>query len=276
MKQTLAQRIALYASLTIICAILVFPIYWTLLTSLMPENQLLQYPPKFLPVGITFAAYQRVLSRTMALRWLLNSSLVTAGTIALSVPISSFAGYAISRFKVAGIREIGYSLLIARMLPASLMIIPLYYIFRQIGLVNNLWGMVVANTTFIVPFATWMMKGFFDSIPPELEDSAQVDGCSIMGAFFRVILPLSLPGLAATTIYSAILSWSEFLFASTLASGENLWTVTVGVASFVQQYLIQWSDIMAAALLFMLPMLILFTFLEKYLVGGLTAGSVKG
>src|SRR5690606_20118887 len=159
----------------------------------MPENQLLQYPPKFLPVGITFAAYQRVLSRTMALRWLLNSSLVTAGTIALSVPISSFAGYAISRFKVAGIREIGYSLLIARMLPASLMIIPLYYIFRQIGLVNNLWGMVVANTTFIVPFATWMMKGFFDSIPPELEDSAQVDGCSIMGAFFRVILPLSLP-----------------------------------------------------------------------------------
>jgi multiple sugar transport system permease protein len=275
MLNALAIRIAVYLAVAATCAILLFPLYWMVLTSLRPDHSLLVFPPEFLPSAPTLAAYERLLARTAMLRWLANSTLLTLTTIAVAVPIATLAGYALSRFRYRGVRETGYLLLVARMLPGSLLIIPLYAIFAQLGMLNNMLSLVVANTTFVVPFGTWMMKGFFDSIPRELEDSAQVDGCSILGAFTRVVLPLSLPGLAATVIYCAILTWSEFLFANTLMSGVERWTVTVGIASFVGEYLVQWNDILAAGLIFVIPVVVLFAFLERFLVQGLTAGAIK-
>jgi multiple sugar transport system permease protein len=197
-------------------------------------------------------------------------------TMAIAVPIASLAGYAMSRFAYRGVSETGFLLLVARMLPASLLIIPLYIIFARLGLINNYLSLVIANTTFVVPFGAWMMKGFFDSIPRELEDAAMIDGSSAFGALVRVVLPLSFPGLAATTIYCAILTWGEFVFATTLLSGESRWTGPIGIASFNQQYLVSWSDIMAASLIFVIPVLVLFAFLERYLVQGLAASGVKG
>lgn len=255
--------------------VLLFPLYWMFVTSVRPDNSLLTYPPKFIPTDGSLAAYRRVLGETQIFRWFLNSALVTAVTIAIAVPISSLAGYAMSRFRYAGVRETGYLLLVARMLPSSLLIIPLYVIFARLGLVNNYLALVIANTTFVVPFGAWMMKGFFDSIPSSLEDAAMIDGASALTALIRVVMPLALPGLAATTIYCAILTWGEFVFAATLLSGESQWTGPIGIASFIQQYLIQWNDIMAASLVFVLPVIILFGFLERYLVQGLAAGGVK-
>ena len=257
-------------------AFLLFPLYWMLVTALRPGNELLSYPPAFIPWDATLDAFRHVLRDTLIFRWFWNSTVVTVATMVLAVPISALAGYAMSRFRYTGVRETGYLLLVARMLPASLLIIPLYFIFVRMGLINNYLALVIANTTFIVPFGAWMLKGFFDSIPRELEDAAMIDGASAMGALVRVVLPLSLPGLAATTIYCAILTWGEFVFAATLISGESRWTGPIGIASFIQQYLIQWSEIMAASLVFVVPVIVFFAFLERYLVQGLAAGGVKG
>ena len=256
--------------------VLLFPLYWMLVTALRPGNQLLSYPPRFFPTDLTLEAFRRVLGETLIFRWFLNSTVITVATMVIAVPISALAGYAMSRFRYAGIRETGYFLLVARMLPASLLIIPLYFIFVRLGLNDSYLAVIIANTTFVVPFGAWMLKGFFDSIPRELEDAAMIDGTTALGALARVVLPLSLPGLAATTVYCAIITWGEFVFASTLISGADRWTGPIGIASFNQQYLIQWSDIMAASLVFILPVILFFAFLERYLVQGIAAGGVKG
>lgn len=256
--------------------VLLFPLYWMLVTALRPGNQLLSYPPRFFPTDLTLEAFRRVLGETLIFRWFLNSTIITVATMVIAVPISALAGYAMSRFRYAGVRETGYFLLVARMLPASLLIIPLYFIFVRLGLNDSYLAVIIANTTFVVPFGAWMLKGFFDSIPRELEDAAMIDGTTALGALARVVLPLSLPGLAATTVYCAIITWGEFVFASTLISGADRWTGPIGIASFNQQYLIQWSDIMAASLVFIVPVILFFAFLERYLVQGIAAGGVKG
>ena len=270
-----ATTVFLYVLVIATLVVLLFPFYWMFVTAVRPGNELLSYPPRFFPGDGSFDAFMRVLRESNIFLWFRNSAIVTVLTILVAVPISSLAGYAMSRFNYRGVRETGYLLLTARMLPASLLIIPLYAIFAQLGLINNFAALIIANTTFIVPFGAWMLKGFFDSIPRDLEDAAMIDGTSAFMALLRVVMPLSLPGLAATTIYCAILTWGEFVFASTLVSGEAHWTGPIGIASFNQQYQLQWSEIMAASLLFVVPVILLFAFLERYLVEGIAAGGVK-
>jgi len=269
------RMLLFYVALIVFLLALLFPLYWMLLTSLRPDGKVMSYPPDFLPTGGGFHAYSRVFSRTLVSRWFLNSIYVTANTLLLAIPLSALMGYALSRYQMARVRTVGYLLLLAKMLPATLLVIPLYVVFKQLRLLNNLFGLVVANTTFVIPFSTWMLKGFFDGIPKELEQSAQIDGCGILGAFVRVIVPLSLPGLAATAVYCAVLAWGEYVFAVTFMTKETGWTAAVGVVSFMGQYVVRWNDIMAACLVFTMPVMIVFALLQKYLVGGLTRGGVK-
>lgn len=266
----------LTAVVAAVCMVLVFPVYWGFVTSVNISGSSLAYPPELIPSAISFESYRRILSGGSVLRWFANSGFVTLATILLAVPVASLAGYSMSRFKFFGVREVGGFLLVARMLPSTLLIIPIYYLFARAGMLNNHFALVLANTTFILPFASWMMKGFFDSIPRELEEAALIDGGNTLTAFWRIVIPISLPGLAATTIYCSILSWGEFIFAKTLLTGSDKWTVPIGLTSFVQEYTVRWDEVMAAALTFVVPVILLFIVLERYLVQGLGSGGVKG
>ena len=276
MTRSRTETVILYAVVITVIVILVFPLYWMFNTSLAPATQLRRFPPVFLQPEPTLAAYQSIFAERPIGVWLRNSAVVALASTALSMFVSILAGYSISRIRARGSQAIGLFFLMSRMLPSTLIIIPLFVSFRQLQLIGDLKSLVLAHATFITPFAVWMLKGYFDTIPAELEDAAMIDGCTPLSALIRVVLPLSAPGLAATTLYGFVLSWNDFVFARTfLVANQNAWTVNVGVASLKGEYLTEWNEIMAGSLIAMLPIVLAYLFLERFLVSGLTAGASK-
>jgi multiple sugar transport system permease protein len=276
MRRKPRDSIILYATVILTCTLLVFPIYWLVVTALSEPDQLRQLPPKFWPDNPRWGAFSQILAERPILQWLGNSALAAVGAVTLSMTVSVLAGYSLSRFKVRGGQSLGLFILTAKMLPATLLVIPLFGIFRQLELIGSLWSIILAHATLIIPFTTWMLKGYFDTIPRELEQAAMVDGCSPLGAMFRVILPVSAPGLAATALYGFVLSWSDYAYARTfLTNAQGNWTANLGITTMKGEYVSNWSDISAASILVALPILLIYLFLERYLVGGLTAGAEK-
>ncbi|CUA87043.1 ABC-type glycerol-3-phosphate transport system, permease component [Chelatococcus sambhunathii] len=271
-----SSRIVLYLGVAATCAVLLFPIYWLFVTAISPPADLRSLPPRFWPDVPQWQVFSRIAEERPMLLWLTNSTLAALGSVALSMTVSVFAGYALSRFRVRGGQSLGLFILTAKMLPATLLVIPLFGIFRSVGLIGSLWSVVLAHATLIVPFTTWMLKGYFDTIPRELEQAAMVDGCSPLGALFRVILPVATPGLAATALYGFVLSWSDYAYARTfLTNAQQSWTANLGITTMKGEYVTDWNEISAAAVFVALPILVIYLFLERYLVGGLTAGAEK-
>lgn len=270
------RRIGLYLLVIVVCAILFFPMYWMFNTSLSPRDQLFVYPPRLLHPAAEFTSYITVLSERPILRWMANSTYVVLLVTLASLCTSIFAGYSLSRFRRRGTALVGGLLLASRMLPTTLLVIPIYIIMRRLGLLNTPYSVVLANLVYIVPFSAWMLKSYFDSIPRDLEEAAWMDGCSRTSALFRIVIPLAAPGIAATMLYGAILAWDEFIFARTFLTSNQTWTITLGLSSFKGEYVTYWNDIMAASLIGTIPIVIIFLLTERYLITGLTAGSVKG
>lgn len=276
MRRRPRHSILLYATLIATCALLVFPIYWLFITALSEPDQLRQLPPKFWPDQPRWGVFGQIMAERPILLWLGNSALAAIGAVTLSMIVSVLAGYSLSRFRVRGGQSLGLFILTAKMLPATLLVIPLFGIFRNLELIGSLWSIILAHATLIIPFTTWMLKGYFDTIPRELEQAAMVDGCSPLGAMVRVILPVSAPGLAATALYGFVLSWSDYAYARTfLTNAQGNWTANLGITTMKGEYVSNWSEISAASILVALPILLIYLFLERYLVGGLTAGSEK-
>ncbi|MEO1019184.1 MAG: carbohydrate ABC transporter permease [Pseudomonadota bacterium] len=276
MRRNPLHSLALYVTVIAVCLIVMFPIYWMFTSSLTPTNQLKQFPPVFWPVEPNWMVYWESITERPLLRWLTNSSLAAMGAVAISLSVSVLAAYSLSRFRLRGGHELGLFILVSKMLPATLLVIPLFVIFRQIGLIGSLWSIILAHATLIVPFSTWMLKGYFDTIPTELEQAAMIDGCTPLGALWRVVLPAAAPGIAATALYGVVLSWGDYAFARTfLTSAQNAWTANVGIATLKGEHFTAWNEIMAAAMLTAIPIIIIYLFLERYLVGGLTSGAVK-
>lgn len=271
------HSLRLSLAVVLIVAFLLFPIYWMVVTASVPSHLVLSREPPLIPgwSDMSFNAFSAVLARRPVLTWLGNSLLVACLSVVISLVVATLAGYSLSRFRTRAQEATGFVLLLSKMLPGSLVVIPFYIMFANFGLIDSRAALVIANISVGVPFATWMMKGFFDGIPADLDAAARIDGCSRLQALVYVVLPAAKPGIAACGIYLFIVAWADFVFARTLVTDPRLWTVTAGLASFVGEHNVDWPGLMAAGTLSILPVFILFLLLEPFLVSGLSSGSVK-
>jgi multiple sugar transport system permease protein len=266
----------LTAAALVLAAIVLFPIYWMALTSVLPSELTRSRTPVLLPKlsALSLEAFTSILARKPVFTWLANSVIVTVVATFISLIIATLAGYSLSRFKSRAQQGAGFALLVSKMLPASLIVIPFFIAFSTFGLIDSRWGLILANAAVGVPFATWLMKGFFDGIPREIELAAMLDGCNGAQAVWYVVLPLARPGLAASAIYLAIVTWSDFVLARTLVTSPDLWVLNVGMQSFLGEYLVDWSSLMAVGIISLAPVFVLFLLLEPFLVSGMTQGAV--
>nr|WP_318211360.1 carbohydrate ABC transporter permease [Streptomyces sp. SJL17-1] len=265
--------VALHVTLIVASVIAVFPVLWVLLTSLKPAKYAIT--TDFFK-ETTLENYTNLLNDTPFLTWFANSLLVAGLTTVIGVFISATTGYAVSRFRFPGKRGLMWTLLITQMFPVAVLIVPIYNIMASMGLLNQPVGLVITYLTIAVPFCAWMMKGFFDTIPREIDESGYVDGLTPFGTFWRLILPLAKPGIAVTAFYSFITAWGEVAYASAFMVGDENLTLAGGLQKFVNQYGAQWGPMAAASVLIAIPAALVFLFAQRHLVTGMSAGAVKG
>jgi multiple sugar transport system permease protein len=254
----------------------IFPIVWALLTSLKREEDIITTAMQYIPRAITFENYEAIWTRSNFPILLTNSAVVTVITVVLCAVFGTLASYGVARFQFSGRRELMLFYLVIRMFPAVMIIIPLFILMRNVGLLDSRLGLALAYTTFLLPVFIWMMKGFFDAVPLELEDAARIDGCSRLGAMVRVILPLVLGGLVATAVFVAIGAWNEFLFALMMTTSTGSRTWPVGLQLMVGEFQLPWGTLAAGGIISIVPVVLLFALVQRALVRGLTAGAVKG
>ena len=272
---TTAQRWRRFAVLVVIVLVVNFPIILMALNSLQTTQQLMS-TRSLIPEAPTLANYFYLSERTNFWRFLGNSMIVSGGSTLFGLVAASFAGYALSRYRGRFLTGFSRSLFVVQMFPIILALIPLFILFRTLGLINNPLSVIIVYTVVHLPFATWMARAFFDTIPRELEEAALVDGCSRFGAFLRIVLPLSGPGLAAIAIFSFLFSYNEFFVANVFLKDESTMTLPVGITMFMQQYSTDWGSLMAAATVTVIPTFILFLGIQKYITYGAVSGGVKG
>ena len=269
------SKSAFYLVLIVTFGIIIFPFVWMVDTSLMPASDLFLWPPRIVPSQIIWQNYIEIFKARPVAIWMMNTFIVAGGATLLSIIVSVFGAYGLSRYSFKGKRTIQMIILVARMVPGVLLVVPIFVIFRNLHLTNRPEGLIIAFSTFAMPFCVWMLKGFFDSIPVEIENAARIDGCSTIGILFRITIPLSLPGIIAVGLFSFLLAWSEYLFARILISTEENYVVSIGLSSFYGQYSIPWDQVMAAATIISIPAVVIFMILQNYLLQGLTAGALK-
>ena len=251
-----------------------FPVYWIIVSSFKSYLDTLALPPVwfFRP---TLDAYLKVFVFEYYYRYFVNTAVVAVATTVVALALGSMTAYVLDRYPFRGSHLIAYALLATRMIFPIVYAIPLFLLFRDVGLLDTRLGLVVAYSTFSLPYAVWIMAGFFAAVPTDIDDAALVDGCSRFGAFWRVILPLTAPGLAAAAIFILLLAWNEFLFALVLAGGGQAKTLPVAAAQLIGQREIQWNELCAVSTATIVPLLAFFALVHKYLVKGMIAGAVK-
>lgn len=266
------------ASLIILASVVfaVFPIVWTALTSLKREEDVVTNDLQYIPQHPTLENYVTLINRSGYAIMFRNSAIVTLLTVILCLLVGTFAAYSISRYRFKGRGNILTFYLVIRMFPVVLMLLPLYIMLRSLGLIDNLLGLALTYTTFLLPVSLLMLKGFFDAVPADLEDAARIDGSTRLGALFRVVMPLARSGVAATAVLLAVSAWNEFLFALMLTNSEGSRTWPVGLQLMVGEFQLPWGLMAAAGMISIIPIIIFFAIAQKALVRGLMVGAVKG
>jgi arabinogalactan oligomer/maltooligosaccharide transport system permease protein len=275
MRESIWVRLVRHAVLLTFLAIALYPALNVLSISLRPDNSLRSTDLSIIPEGATLDSYRQLFTEQPFLRWLGNSLVVAAGVTVTGVVLAAIGGYAFSRFRFVGRKSTMLAILTTQMFPATMLLLPLYILIAKLGLINTYMGLMVFYVSTALPFCVWQMKGFYDTIPVSLEEAARIDGCSRGMAFWRVILPLAVPGLVITALFSFMAAWSEYIVAAQVMQDEEMFTLPLGLKSFQASMSTQWGLYAAASILVSLPVVIVFLLLSKYLVSGLTLGSVK-
>ena len=257
-------------------ALVLTPVAWMVVVSLNSISFLnfIEDPMRWVN-GVSLDAYDRAINETDFPIWFKNSAIVTLASTALSIVVCTFGAYSIGRLEFRGRKAVATFLLLTQMFPLILVAVPLFLIFRDLGLVNTLYGLTIAYVAFVLPFSVWMLRGFYENLPASLEEAAMVDGSTRIGAVIRVVVPLSAPAIATTAIFAWIFAWNEFVMALILISDSGKTTLPPGLSTWVGRYSLQWDLLMAGALGATLPLFIILFFLQKYLINGLAEGAVK-
>jgi ABC-type glycerol-3-phosphate transport system permease component len=268
-------RVGVYLTATVVGLFSLFPLFWMVLTSLKPRNEIVTRDPVFWPSDFQWERYGDVLARGFTTY--LGNSLFIAGVVTVSgVLVAALAGYSLARFEMPLRRYLLLVVLATQMFPVVVLLIPFFAVMRQLDLLNTYTGLIITYLSFSVPLAIWILRGFFRGIPREIEEAALVDGCSRFGAMWRIVLPLAGPGLAACGIFVFIAAWNEFLFALTFTSSDSMRTLPVALQAFIGRDAADHGAIMAASTLFTLPVVVFFLFIHRRLTEGMVAGAVKG
>ncbi|MGV0912202.1 carbohydrate ABC transporter permease [Martelella sp. FOR1707] len=265
-----------YAVMGVLTVFCLGPIVWTVLTSLKPESDIVTSQMIYIPKRITFEHYRDLWTQSSYPTLVFNSFVVTVSTVLISLVTGTLAAYAFSRFNFPGRTKLMLGYLVIRMFPAVLMIIPLFILFRNFGILDTKFALAIAYTSFLLPLFVWMMKGFFDAAPRELENAARIDGSTRLGAMIRIVMPLARNGLVATSVFVAIAAWNEYLFALMLTSGQGARTWPVGLQLMVGEFQLPWGMLAAGGVISIIPVIIMFAIVQRAMVSGITAGAVKG
>ncbi|KRE86304.1 ABC transporter permease [Paenibacillus sp. Soil766] len=275
-KNSKLYNIGQYAGLLVFVAFLIFPLYWMFVTSFKDNSVLFNIPPEWVPSKPVLEHYVKLFSDNYFLIYYRNSLFVSLCTTLITLLVAMFAGYGFSRFHFKFKNALMFAILSTQMLPVVSLLIALYSMYKSYGLLNTHAGLVIALTTASLPFSIWMIKVFFDNIPHSLEEAAKIDGCNRFGILFRIIFPLSKPGIFSVGIYTFILSWDDLLYSLTLINKDNLRTLNPGISvRYMGEVAYDWANIMTVCVTATIPIVILFLFFQKYMVAGLTAGAVK-
>jgi ABC-type glycerol-3-phosphate transport system permease component len=266
----------IYIIAFLMCLFALGPVLWALSTSLKPDRLIFIQPPQWIPREIYFGHYAEVLQNPNMVHYYINSFLTAAWSTVVALGVGILGAYGFSRFKFPGNRTMMVSIMLTRMLPRVSLIVPFFVILQKLKLYNTRPGLIVVFLVITMPLSIWMLKGFFDSIPHEVEEAAIVDGCSPLKVLLRIDLPMILPAVASVGMYIFITAWNEFLLALTMTQGKALRTISVGLAFYIDEFGVRWGSLMAASILMSIPATVVFSIFSKFLIKGLSEGAVKG
>jgi multiple sugar transport system permease protein len=269
------RRSMRYAVVVVVLGIVIVPFVWVFLASFRPNSELIQQGIGINLDTLTLDNYRNLQQAAQYFTYLTNSAIVAVASTIISITLALLAAYSVYRTRYPGRRPLYLALIITYVFPGVVLLIPLYQLMGKVGLIDNLASLVIVNVTFTAPFSVWLMRGFFGAIPAGIEEAAAIDGAGRMRILLSIVLPLTAPGIAAAAIFSFVWSWTEYMFASAFIVNEGKKTLPVGLGAFIQQYNVDWGILAAAAVATAVPVIVIFAFIGRYFVEGLTAGAEK-
>lgn len=274
MKKNTPRKFLLYMANIIISLIIAFPFIWLVITSLKTYDQIYSFPILYWPKVVTFEHYARIMKLNFP-HYFFNSAFIGFGTALFTILIAIMPAYASARYNFKGKKQIMLSILFSQMFPQIVFVIPFFIILKQLSLQNSYLGIMISYLPFTTPIAVWMMRSFFLQLPDALEEAAMIDGCNRFESFYKIYVPLAVPGIAAVGIYAFLFSWSELMFSMSYLSAKSMQTVPVFLSLFIGQYLTRWGPLFAGSVVASIPPMIVFALLQRYFIQGLTSGAVK-